>query len=218
MAESYNDSALHQDDNGSARRLALALAISAAAHVALILGVRAAPPQSVAAHVTAIEARLAAPAVNEIKPALSAPPSAEVKSHTVEKTEPVTKTPAIPQTQPAPLPVDAPSLPTLQAPLPEDPNYYPAKKLDQQPVPLQPITPIYPAEAVEANISGRVQVLLFIDENGVVRDISIVKAEPPGYFEGPVLEAFGNARFKPAMKNGRAVKSRMLNSVTFIAR
>ena len=59
-------------------------------------------------------------------------------------------------------------------------------------------------------------VLLLIDEFGVVNDASIVEAEPPGYFEEAALAVFRAARFSPAQKQGKPVKSRALLQVNYI--
>lgn len=63
--------------------------------------------------------------------------------------------------------------------------------------------------------SGTVRVTLLIDETGNVNEVSTAGAEPAGIFEGAVRRAFASARFSPARKDGRAVKSRVLISVTY---
>lgn len=100
----------------------------------------------------------------------------------------------------------------------EDPTYYPAKQLDVLPRPLASIKPKYPPEADAANVTGQVKLLILIDEQGVVQDISVVEAKPEGYgFEESAVDAFRNARFNPAMRKGRPVKSRGIFVVTFEA-
>jgi protein TonB len=73
----------------------------------------------------------------------------------------------------------------------------------------------YTANAAAAAITGRALVLLHIDEAGLVDDVALVEAEPAGYFEEEVRRAFGSARFTPAFKGGRAVRSRVLVHVNY---
>ena len=49
----------------------------------------------------------------------------------------------------------------------------------------------------------------------MVDDVSVVEAEPPGVFEGDARRAFLGARFNPALKDGRAVKARVLVHVSY---
>jgi protein TonB len=109
----------------------------------------------------------------------------------------------------------ATSLPIVEAPLIEDPTYYKASEVDVHPSALQVIQPAYPAEATSANVAGSVVLLLLLDESGKVQDISVEEASPPGYFEKSALEAFRNARFSPAQRQGRVVKSRMRIKVLY---
>ncbi len=100
----------------------------------------------------------------------------------------------------------------------EDPEYYPARLLDVLPRPLDDIALRYPESAAARDLSGTVTLLLLIDELGVVVDISVISAEPPGYFEEAAIESFRNALFRPAQRDGRAVKSRLPVEVTFDAK
>lgn len=100
----------------------------------------------------------------------------------------------------------------------EDPEYYPARLLDVLPAPLDEISEEYPESLASRDLSGVVTLLLLIDELGVVVDISVVSAEPPGYFEETAIERFRNVLFRPAQRNGRAVKSRLVVEVTFEGR
>jgi len=96
-----------------------------------------------------------------------------------------------------------------------DPVYYPARQLDVYPALLQSIKLEYPRHAAQSRVSGKVLVMLLIDEAGLVNDISITEAEPAGYFENAVHAAFADARFFPARKDGRTVKSRVLIRVKY---
>jgi protein TonB len=87
--------------------------------------------------------------------------------------------------------------------------------VDVHPSPQQPVRPEYPDEAGMQGVAGNITLLLLIDERGVVREASVMEANPEGYFEESALGAFRAARFAPAQKNGRAVKSRVLIRVTY---
>lgn len=108
--------------------------------------------------------------------------------------------------------------PALQIPLVEDPEFYPARLLDVLPRPLAEVALRYPDAAAAQDISGRVVLLLLIDELGVVVEATVIEAEPPGYFEDAAIESFRDVLFQPAQRNGRAVKSRLPVEVTFDAR
>jgi protein TonB len=94
-----------------------------------------------------------------------------------------------------------------------DPTWYTAKDLDLYPHPLAPVHPAHPAPIPD--ITGEVTLLLLIDEFGVVQELSVVTAEPAGYFEEPALHAFKTARFAPAQRDGRPVRSRIVVKVRF---
>ncbi|MFN7086719.1 MAG: energy transducer TonB [Burkholderiales bacterium] len=96
-----------------------------------------------------------------------------------------------------------------------DPNYYPARQLDAYPALSQPVNLDYPERAALDKVGGKVLVLLLIDETGGVDEVTIVESAPRGYFEEPVRRAFADARFSPAHKDGRAVKSRVMISVDY---
>ena len=74
----------------------------------------------------------------------------------------------------------------------------------------------FPDSAVAQRINGRVQLLLLIDEFGVVNEASVVEAQPAGIFEDATLQGFRVARFVPAQKLGHHVKSRVVLRVNFL--
>ena len=205
------------------RPLALALAASVALHLALIVGVGIKPPASTAAPQTVIEARLVqlpAEPANAPKPLVMAEIQAPVEQEQPAKAAPETPPQPAQEAQAGPspdaaVPAQASPLPALEIPLAEDLTYYPGKLVDVHPTALQPIVPAYPDAASDAGVEGGVTVLLMIDEFGRVRDLSVVEANPPGHFEESALSAFRNAHFTPAIKDGRAVKSRVLIRVSY---
>lgn len=96
-----------------------------------------------------------------------------------------------------------------------DPVYYPARQLDVYPALIQPVSLDYPRQAADASVGGRVLLMLQIDETGAVRELSIIETGPARVIEDTLRAAFSEARFSPARKDGRAVKSRVLIGVDY---
>ena len=92
--------------------------------------------------------------------------------------------------------------------------YYPSRYLHRRVTTLRPILPIYPEAA--ATISGRVTILLLVNEYGQVDQHRIVNADPSGVFEASVIEAFAQkARYAPGLIAGYPVKAQLIAEVTF---
>ncbi len=106
----------------------------------------------------------------------------------------------------------------IEVPHVEDPEFLPARLLDVVPRPIAEVDLRYPEQAAGMNVSGIVTLLLYIDELGVVTDVTVLAAEPPGYFEEAAVESFKGALFAPGQRNGRPVKSRIPVEVTFEAK
>ena len=203
-------------------RLLLALAVSAALHLSLICGVAVGPSESAPGRM--ILARL--------MPGTQAPPVAPTRTHASgrsaaaaaasEPTDAVPTAAGVPESSPeavaesasvTPAHPDERRLPGVDVPMLVDPTWYTAKDLDLYPHPLVPVHPAYPASIPD--ITGEVTLQLLIDEFGVVQELSVVTAEPAGYFEGPALHAFETAHFAPAQRDGRPVRSRIVIKVRF---
>ena len=88
-------------------------------------------------------------------------------------------------------------------PLLADPTWYSAQQLDVYPRALSPVRPAYPEQAAQQGIGGEVTLLLMVDEQGSVEEVSVAQAAPEGYFEAAAVAAFRTARFEPAQKDGR---------------
>jgi protein TonB len=106
-------------------------------------------------------------------------------------------------------------LPGIEVPLIRDPTYYPARLLDVYPSPLVEIRFVYPPTADADRVSGVVRLQLLIDEFGLVNELTVVEAVPPGYFEDAAREGLRQVRFTPGVREGRAVKSRVIIQVKF---
>ncbi|MHB8166402.1 MAG: energy transducer TonB [Sulfuricella sp.] len=198
------------------------LAASLALHLALVFGVHIKASQPVERARTTMEVRIERAPQAKIKPLLltaSAADTTEKKPQEPKLGEekpalqpPVPAVPAVPTASAEPAPA---ILPTLEIPLLEDPAWYPAKQVDVHPTALYPIKPDYPDKAAEQGVEGNVVLLLLIDEAGAVKEATVMEANPEGIFEESALSAFREARFAPAQKNGRAVKSRVLIRVSY---
>lgn len=94
-------------------------------------------------------------------------------------------------------------------------HYYRPSELDVKPGIMVHVEPRYPERAAQDAVGGRVVAQLFLREDGTVEQVSILQAEPAGYFEYAVEQAFGAARFTPGMKDGQAVKVQMALEVSF---
>lgn len=209
----------------AAEKLALTLAGSLLFHFALIFGlqIQAMPAANLSA--TVIEARLveASSVATELPsaPVIEMPEADALLPQAAEAIPPPTPSPPVsaPPTPEQPASAAAPEnnaqLPSMEMPLIEDPTYYSVQEVDVHPTALQAILPPYPDEAARANVTGSVVLLLLLDEGGRVRDISVAEANPPGLFEQSALDAFRNARFSPAQRQGRVVKSRVRIKVNY---
>lgn len=206
------------------KRLVVALVLSALVHLWLAAGMAVDVPVRVGAQAPAILiARLEAPVAAALPPQ---PESAVAEKIARQDSRSgggrpvaggVARSSAI---DPAPAPLSAsearePRASGAALPLTPDPVYYPARQLDVYPALLQSIRLEYPHHAAQSQVSGNVLMMLLIDEAGRVNEISIAAAEPAGYFENAVRLAFADARFSPARKHGRAVKSRVLIRINY---
>lgn len=225
-------------------RLGVALAVSLALHAWFVWGVRVVAPRP-AAETGVIRATLApvpaksavaegSPAPAEVRmtavsgpPAIADVPKAPKPTPSPSVAPSVVPQPPAPERIPSPPePFDVPAAlpepstfgPALEVPQIEDPEFYPARQLDVLPRPLDDVALQYPETAADQDLSGRVVLLILIDELGMVVDASVVSADPPGVFEDAALESFRSVMFSPALRHGRAVKSRLPVEVNFDAK
>jgi len=104
-------------------------------------------------------------------------------------------------------------LPSL--PIGIDTTWYVARQVDHHPKVIGVIEPAYPEEAKRRNIEGSLKLMLKIDDLGRVQSAEVVEATPPGVFDDAALAAFRDARFRPAMKDGRPVRYQAYIRVEF---
>ena len=210
------------------RRLLLALAASCAVHLSLLYTVRPAPPQARPAPL-ALHARLSLPAAlpdTAAEPPLLSRAPRVPATRNAQPTGPLAEPPDVPGIaavageplqRVAATRAPAHSSAALELPLLPDTTWYAARQLDVFPRALTAVEPAYPEPASAADVGGEVTLLLRIDEHGTVHEVAVVEAQPPGYFEDAAVAALRAARFEPALKDGRAVRSRILVKVAFSA-
>jgi protein TonB len=88
--------------------------------------------------------------------------------------------------------------------------------MDERPVPVKSIAPEYPADMKREGQSGLVYIKVVIDENGDVIQQSVEKSTR-AEFEAPALAAVSHWKFKPAKKNGAAVRVGITIPIKFSA-
>lgn len=86
--------------------------------------------------------------------------------------------------------------------------------LDKQPVPTYQPKPNYPYEMKKQGISGRVVVEFLLGPDGTVHDAYAVSSTQHE-FESSAIEAVSRWRFRPGMKGGRPVTTRMEVPIDF---
>lgn len=101
-------------------------------------------------------------------------------------------------------PTEASPLPSL--PLGIDDTWYLARQVDRHPRAIGKIEPEYPEGARQRGVEGTLKLKLRIDPLGRVRAAEVVEAIPAGVFDEAALAAFRDARFEPAMRDGRPVR------------
>lgn len=112
-------------------------------------------------------------------------------------------------------PAQRPAEPPLALPSPMDTTWYLARQVDRHPKAVGSISPQYPEPARLRNQEGTLKLLVKIDDLGRVRDVEVVEAQPPGVFDEAAMAAFRDARFQPAMKDGRPVRYQAYMRVEF---
>jgi TonB family protein len=147
--------------------------------------------------------------------ALESPP-ADAAEEILADAVPVPPTSAPPQTvsQTAAQPASASGITAGSFPIPD--RWLAAEELSVRAEPLTHVEIDYPARLANTGMSGRVRLVLHIDERGVVRKAQIEESVPEGVFDGAALAAWAEVPFSPAMKDGVAVKSLKHLEISFL--
>ena len=89
-----------------------------------------------------------------------------------------------------------------------------ADQLDERPRQLYQPQPRYPSAMRKQRLEGRVVLLLTLDEKGRVVHAKVSRSSQSG-FNDAALAAARNWKFKPGMKGGKPVRSKILQPITF---
>jgi protein TonB len=106
-------------------------------------------------------------------------------------------------------PAKEPELPRLVI----DPIYS-LKEVDQLPAPISQANPVYPRTLRTQRLEGSVDVGFVITAKGSIQDPHAVSSTHEG-FEQAAIDAVKKWKFKPAMKDGKPVSTKVLVTVTF---
>ena len=87
-------------------------------------------------------------------------------------------------------------------------------KLDKKPVATNRAAPVYPFEAKRLGYSGTVVLRFIVDSRGDVSDVEVVGSDH-GELNRAAVDAMLRWRFRPGMKNGRRVSTRMEMPMVF---
>ncbi len=87
-------------------------------------------------------------------------------------------------------------------------------QLDRVPEPIVQPPPQFPVQLKKDVDSAEVVVEFIVDSRGDTRDVRVVSSTHPG-FEHAAVEGVGKWRFRPGMKTGRKVNTRMMVPIRF---
>ncbi|WP_161554670.1 TonB family protein [Ereboglobus luteus] len=85
---------------------------------------------------------------------------------------------------------------------------------DRRPEVIKQTQPSYPSSMKESGMTGEVTIRFFVDESGDVVDPVIIRSNHSG-FEQAAIDAVLKWKFKPGIKDGKAVKTRMQIPLVF---
>lgn len=88
-------------------------------------------------------------------------------------------------------------------------------QVDSKPIALFRVKPVYPQNAMNKNINGRVTIKLLVDRDGTVKTVEVLEAEPEGMFEEATVNAVSQWRFQPAKVQGTAVACWVKTSINY---
>lgn len=101
--------------------------------------------------------------------------------------------------------------------VPPGPDTNAIRDVDSKPVIVSRFRPEYTDEARNNNVQGAVRLRILVDEGGTVKSVRVVRGLPHGLTQ-KAIESGYKTRFKPAMKDGKAVPYWIIIEVTFTLR
>ncbi len=108
-----------------------------------------------------------------------------------------------------------------KAPMPGLPKHGPPRtrfnpdEVDKMPEPIATGQPMYPYRARRLGIEGAVKIRFLVNKSGKTDLFKILEADPPEEFNNAVEKTVENWKFKPAIKDGRAVETWVETTIRF---
>ncbi len=96
-------------------------------------------------------------------------------------------------------------------------TYFPAAEVDRRAYPVRDIGLAFPKGREAVDYYGTLRMDVRIDEHGVVTRVDVLESSVPPAFREQAVRAFLAARFVPAEKGGRSVRSVKRVEVRFAA-
>jgi protein TonB len=94
-------------------------------------------------------------------------------------------------------------------------DFFDQGEVDQLPMTVFRMKPLYPFRAKRLGIEGNVRVKFLVDAAGRVSHVNILESNPPGVFDESVLKALPSWRFTPGELGGKAVNTWMSTVIQF---
>ncbi len=94
-------------------------------------------------------------------------------------------------------------------------DFFDQGEVDQLPMTVFRMKPLYPFRAKRLGIEGSVSVKFLVDAAGRVSRVTILESNPPGIFDESVLKALPSWRFAPGELGGNAVNTWVSTVIQF---
>jgi len=92
---------------------------------------------------------------------------------------------------------------------------YAFKELDRAPEVIKTVKPEYPEKLKREEIEGSVFVEVSLDENGVPIMVKVIKSSGYPEMDSAATKAAKEMRFTPALKDGKAVRTKIIVPMRF---
>ena len=94
-------------------------------------------------------------------------------------------------------------------------DFFDQGEVDQLPMTVFRMKPLYPFRAKRLGIEGNVKVKFLVDAAGRVSRVTILESNPPGIFDESVLKALPSWKFTPGELGGNAVNTWVSTVIQF---
>lgn len=202
---------------GAAGRLRIALALSALTHLLFAAALVSEAPHRNARDVGILPIAARLEPLPEVAPsaAVALDREAPVKPHPARRDAATSEDVRYEASPLAPSARARDAVQPLALPQVPDATVYSARDLDSYPRPVVPLDIDRFVDPSAGLPLAALRLELIIDEHGIVNHVAIIQSEPPGYADERLRGLLAAARFVPAYKDRRAVKSRVVLSIDF---